>query len=82
MQGYTVSFIEKVRSSDPSKVGVVLGVRALDKNIPVAAIAEHLGVSRMAVYDWFTGRYTPQDRHAEALEEFIEAYEPPTEQPA
>lgn len=81
MQGYTVQFVEKVRSSDREKPGVMLGNKALDKNIPVAVVAEHVGVSRMAVYCWFTGQYNPQDHHVELLKEFIESYvEPNTDQ--
>lgn len=80
MQGYTVSFAEKVRTGDTSKAGVALGIRAVDKNIPVAMIADHLGVSRTAVYEWFSGNYIPQDQYVEALAEFIDAYESPTEQ--
>lgn len=72
MLGYTVSFVEKVKAADGKKLGVKLGRKALAKNIPISRIAFEIGVSRMAVYDWFTGRYTPSPTHAEKLQTFID----------
>jgi AcrR family transcriptional regulator len=38
----------------------------MDNNIPAAKIAKKLGVSRAAVYNWFSGTYSPHKRlHAQ-----------------
>lgn len=73
MLGYTVNFVNKVKEADSRKVGVQLGLVAIDKNIPISSIAEGIGVSRMAVYDWFTGRFNPNENNIKALQEFLDA---------
>jgi len=74
MQGYTIEFARKVRAGDKSKRGVVLGAIALSKGIPVANIAEYVGVSRTAVYGWFLGKYDPSRANALRLEEYVVGY--------
>lgn len=77
MQGYTVQFVQRVRSSDRSKIGVALGNDAVDKNIPIAAVAEYVGVTRVTVYSWFTGKFNPRGHNVELLKEFIANYVEP-----
>lgn len=62
MRGYSYEFIKRVRAlakhpRAPECVG--LGLKAIEHEIPISYIAQTVGVSRMAVYDWFTGKYEP-----------------------
>lgn len=62
MRGYSYEFVHKIRAlAKPSSapVSVKLGLKAIERSIPISYIAKKAGVSRMAVYDWFTGKYAP-----------------------
>ncbi len=59
MIGYSLSMVQKNKAADGKRVGVKLGRSCIKKNIPVRKIAEIAGVSTVAVYGWFTGKYDP-----------------------
>jgi transcriptional regulator with XRE-family HTH domain len=64
--GYSVLFLRKVQQADRTLIGVRLALYCMDNNIPAAKIAKKLGVSRAAVYNWFSGTYSPHKRlHAQ-----------------
>ena len=70
MRGYSYEFVRKVRGLARyanAPVGVKLGVEAIDRGISIMVIARELQVSRMAVYDWFTGKYTPAPERVKQL---------------
>jgi hypothetical protein len=70
MHGYSYEFAKKVRALALRKdapIGVKLGLKAVERGIPVSHIASTLEVSRMAVYDWFTGKYTPEHTKLQQL---------------
>jgi predicted DNA-binding transcriptional regulator AlpA len=70
MHGYSYQFIQKVRTlaeENDAPVGVELGLEAITRNISIKYISSKVGVSRMAVYDWFTGKYEPNARHLKKL---------------
>lgn len=70
MRGYSYEFVKKVRAlarSSSAPCGVGLGLRAIEAGISISEIARRLGVSRMAVYDWFTGKYVPAPQHQKKL---------------
>lgn len=77
MQGYTVQFVQRVRAGDRSKIGVALGNDVVDKNIPIAVVADYVGVTRMTVYSWFTGKFNPRGHNVELLKELITDYVEP-----
>ena len=65
--GYSQRFIKDNKLADEFHPGVQLGRICIEKDIPVQDVADHLGVSRQAVYMWFLGRSMPQPRHVDAL---------------
>lgn len=69
--GYHTGFVRAVQSADLSSVGVQLGRICTKRNIPVMDVAEYLGVSRQAVYQWFTGKAKPHPRTAERIRELV-----------
>lgn len=74
MRGYSYAFVMKVRGmakSPTASTGVKLGAKAIDRNIPISFIAKKLRVSRMAVYDWFTGRYNLSEKRARQLDTLL-----------
>lgn len=70
MRGYSYEFVKKVRAKAKSSLalpGVKLGLKAIERDIPISVIAKVVGVSRMAVYDWFMGKYEPNPQHMKKL---------------
>lgn len=72
MKGYSLDFFQRVHAADGRLVGVKLGRKAIDKGVPIARIAKELGVSRQAVYDWFTGVYNPSTETADAIARILQ----------
>lgn len=64
-RGYSVNFIARVKQADRQLLGVRLGRACLKHDIPVMWVAGRIGVSRQAVYRWFTGDSTPERYQAE-----------------
>ena len=57
--GYSQRLVELNRSAGLESIGVVLGKECIRLDIPVRTVAKALGVSRMTVYNWFTGASKP-----------------------
>ena len=72
--GYSMSLAYANKKADVKNPGVALGRFCIDRNIPVSKVAESLGISRMAVYNWFTGSSWPSREHIEAIERFTGRY--------
>lgn len=75
MHGYSYAFIKRIHTLAKNKtapVGVQLGAIAVQHEIPISKIAERVGVSRMTVYDWFTGKYEPKQSNLAKLKAYIE----------
>lgn len=60
--GYSVLFVRKMETADRTRIGVRLGLYCIANDIPVSKIAKDFGVSREAVYNWFTGKFTPNKK--------------------
>lgn len=71
MFGYTQIVITKNKEADDSKIGVRLGRVCIEKNVPAQVVANYFGVSRAAVYGWFSGEKEPRGRRMEEIEGFI-----------
>ena len=71
MFGYTQIVINKNREADDSKVGVRLGRICIDKNVPAQVVANYFGVSRAAVYGWFSGDKEQRGKRLIEIESFI-----------
>jgi AcrR family transcriptional regulator len=44
----------------------------IENDIPVREIATALNVSRMTVYHWFAGRFTPRQEYVTRIEQLLE----------
>ena len=73
-QGYTLSLAYANKKANAKNPGVALGRFCIDRNIPVSQVASELGVSRMAVYNWFSGVSWPSQGHIDAIERFTGRY--------
>ena len=73
--GYSLRLVELNQKAcdlyDPTPVGVLLGKRCIDRGVPVTRVAEHLGVSRQTVYNWFIGAHFASPTHESMLEAFL-----------
>ena len=70
--GYASGFINEVKASDKSKIGVQLGKVCIKRDIPVTDIAQFFDVSRVTVYSWFRGKSNVPDRHQEKMQKLID----------
>jgi len=66
-RGYSRKFVDANHKADPFHVGVQLGRICIERDIPVQDVAEHLDVSRQAVYMWFLGKSLPHPKKREVL---------------
>ena len=73
--GYSSRFVKTVNSADTNKLGVQLGNLCIEHDIPAQDVAEHFGVTRATIYNWFKGltKVPPayQDKVAEAVETLL-----------
>ena len=69
--GYSMSLVYANKKADIKNPGVALGRFCIDNNIPVVQVSEGLGVSRMTVYNWFSGSFVPSEGHTAAIKRFI-----------
>ena len=58
--GYSRRIVAMNEEASTDLIGVELGRHCIEKDIPVARIAETFKVSRMTVYNWFTGSTNPK----------------------
>jgi predicted DNA-binding transcriptional regulator AlpA len=69
--GYTIQLQQAVWKADPESLGVQLGRYCIDHAIPVADVAALFGVSRMTIYNWFTGANAPSKESAPHIQQWI-----------
>lgn len=68
--GYTLSLVEANNIASDKNPGVALGRFCIARNISVSQAAREIGVSRTAIYNWFSGIAWPSREHNEAIERF------------
>lgn len=73
MHGYSQRIVDFARSADPSKWGVRLGLFCIDNNVSVTKVADEFNVSRMTVYNWFTGKTDPLPAQKRRIQEYLGA---------
>lgn len=74
MRGYSYEFVKRIRAlakKPTAHESVRLGVVAIERGIPIIKIAQKVGVSRMTVYDWFTGKYEPTQHNLRKLRAYV-----------
>ena len=69
--GYSARIIQQNSKADKSRLGVRLGRACIKRNIPVATVANSLGVSRQTVYNWFIGASDPLNFMVSTIKDFI-----------
>ena len=70
--GYSVKLVQLNKQADKKKLGVVLGKECIRCSISVAQVAGIIGVSRMTVYNWFTGLHDPQEVYEPAIQGLLD----------
>ena len=71
-RGYSYNFVKKVRAANQALPGVRLALRCIERDIPATQIAAQLGVSRQAVYSWFTGEFAPNSKNLRDIYALLE----------
>ena len=69
--GYSARLIGLNKKADKKRLGVRLGKRCIELDIPVTDVAIHMGVSRQTVYNWFSGVHDPKGLCATLAEQFL-----------
>jgi DNA-binding transcriptional regulator YiaG len=62
-RGYDSLFIRRIEDADQKPVVMRLADACIEKNVAVPEVAAMFGVSRATVYNWLTGRTTPNPRY-------------------
>ena len=71
--GYSSRFIKTVNMADTGKLGVQLGNLCIEHDMPAQDVAEHFGVARATIYNWFKGITNVPPSHQEQVAEAIRA---------
>ena len=71
-RGYSRKFVDANNKADSFHVGVQLGRICIERDIPVQDVAEHVGVSRQAIYMWFLGKTVPHPPKRKVLWELLD----------
>jgi len=69
--GYTLNLVSLNKSANARSLGVKLGRTCIKYGVPVADVAERLGVSRQTIYHWFSGKTKPTEQMANKIEKLI-----------
>lgn len=75
-KGYSFRFIQTMEALDSTKLGVRLGQLCIQNDIPVKDVSELLKISRVTVYNWFTGKTKVKANLRETVERIIQKLEP------
>ena len=74
LQGYSFRLVKANQAANPENIGVQLGRYCITNDIPVITIAIKLGVTRMTIYNWFTGVSVPNKNKAKKIEKLLNKY--------
>jgi len=69
--GYSLSLIRQINDT-PFTPFTRLAMKAIELDVSIVDIADHLEVSRTAVYAWFLGKYEPSHDKFNKLEKYLE----------
>ena len=71
LRGYSYRLVKANKAADSKHIGVKLGRYCITNDIPVAQIAEMFNVSRMTVYNWFSGLVVPHRAKVAQIEKLL-----------
>jgi len=60
-RGYSYAFVKAVEKADGRRPEIQFARACIKAGIPVTRVARDMGVSRMTVYNWFSGVYRPRE---------------------
>ncbi len=69
--GYSQSLVYANKKASIKSLGVALGRVCIRANVSVSKIADHFGVSRMTIYNWFKGDSVPFHSYDQAISDYI-----------
>lgn len=70
-RGYSSRIVESNAFTTVASLGVSLGRRCIGLDIPVSVVAERMGVSKMTIYKWFTGKTLPRKTQEDKIIEYL-----------
>ena len=65
--------IRKVKEQDPTAPVIQLALICIERDIPMAHVAEKLSVTRMTVHNWFMGKFVPRKSYSQQIVAIIDA---------
>jgi AcrR family transcriptional regulator len=68
---YSSLTARQIREADPELLGVKFGLLCLERDIPIADVADYLHVSPPTVYAWFRGETVVSEKHAGTVAELL-----------
>jgi len=71
LRGYSYRLVKANKAADSKHIGVKLGRHCITNDIPVIQIAQQFGVSRMTVYNWFSGIVMPHKATVVKIEKLL-----------
>jgi transcriptional regulator with XRE-family HTH domain len=72
-RGYAARIVNANNAADDTSPGVRLGRFCIKTEVPVSDVAKYFGVSRMTVYQWFSGKWIPRKAHTEKIEKILKS---------
>lgn len=69
--GYSMRLLRLNQAADAGNPGVQLGRVCIAQGIPVADVADALGVQRQTVYNWFRGVAQPRPHLLGAINDYM-----------
>jgi predicted DNA-binding protein YlxM (UPF0122 family) len=72
MIGYSQKIAEANAKADTTMLGVRLGNMCIKQGVSVIDIANHLKISRTAVYNWFTGLNDVSSQYEQEVKNLID----------
>jgi hypothetical protein len=71
LRGYSYRLVKANKAADSKHIGVKLGRYCIANDIPVIQIAQQFSVSRMTVYNWFSGIVMPHKATVTQIEKLL-----------
>ena len=74
-RGYSKRISDANNKASLDSLGVRLGKLCISKDIPAAQVAGVLGVTKMTIYKWFTGKVIPRASYEKDILAFIKKHQ-------
>ena len=71
LRGYSYRLVQANRAANSKHIGVKLGRHCIAKDMTVVEIAKYFKVSRMTIYQWFSGNAMPHKANISKIEQLL-----------